>query len=189
MPTINGKACVVNGTPVDKIFSNGRQIYGRNYVLNSDFENAITNVNNVNSGRHSGFTDYSYKGSHSLKVSIEPGATSPASGVIINPKNAQPNSTYTATGWVYSDISRTLNINGYSAAWNSRGKLTVALAAKTWTKFEYHFTTEASVANAGVAVFTNGTTGIDIQPFYIDLVKIEQGNKATVWTPAPEDVM
>lgn len=30
MPTINGGACVVNGTPVDKVFSNGSQVYGRN---------------------------------------------------------------------------------------------------------------------------------------------------------------
>lgn len=36
MPTINGRACVVNGTPVDKVFSNGRQVYGRNYIQNSD---------------------------------------------------------------------------------------------------------------------------------------------------------
>ncbi|WP_032767818.1 hypothetical protein [Lacticaseibacillus paracasei] len=33
MPTINGRACVVNGTPVDKVFSNGRQVYGRNLAL------------------------------------------------------------------------------------------------------------------------------------------------------------
>lgn len=36
MPTINGRACVVNGTPVDKVFSDGRQVYGRNLLLNSD---------------------------------------------------------------------------------------------------------------------------------------------------------
>lgn len=37
MPTINGRACVVNGTPVDKVFSNGRQVYGRNYFSVSSF--------------------------------------------------------------------------------------------------------------------------------------------------------
>lgn len=35
MPTINGRACVVDGTPVDKVFSNGRQVYGRNLLRNS----------------------------------------------------------------------------------------------------------------------------------------------------------
>ncbi|MGQ2195716.1 hypothetical protein ACT5YV_01280 [Lactiplantibacillus plantarum] len=36
MPTINGKACVVNGKAVDKVFSDGKQVYGRNLLLNSD---------------------------------------------------------------------------------------------------------------------------------------------------------
>ena len=35
MPTINGKACVVNGTPVDKVFSDGKQVYGRNLALDT----------------------------------------------------------------------------------------------------------------------------------------------------------
>lgn len=35
MSTINGRACVANGTPVDKVFSNSRQVYGRNLLLDS----------------------------------------------------------------------------------------------------------------------------------------------------------
>lgn len=42
MATINGKACVVNGTPVDKVFSDGRQVYSRNMLLNSDQQ--FTNI-------------------------------------------------------------------------------------------------------------------------------------------------
>lgn len=164
------------------------QVGGRNLVLNSDFENATTNVNNINSGRRSVSTDYSYQGDQSVKVSIDSGIIEPDSGVIIRPKNAQPNETYTATGWLYSDVSRMLNIGGLSANWAFISRLPVDLAAKTWTKFKYHFTTEASVANVGVAILVNGTTSIDTQPFYIDLVKIEQGNKATDWSPAPEDM-
>lgn len=38
MPTINGKACVINGTPVDKVFSNGNQVYGRNLVIGTSNE-------------------------------------------------------------------------------------------------------------------------------------------------------
>ena len=38
MPTINGGVCVVNGKPVDKVFSNGKQVYGRNYVRNTSNE-------------------------------------------------------------------------------------------------------------------------------------------------------
>ena len=40
MTTINGRACIVNGTPVDKVFSNGRQVYGRNlYTDTKNFDN------------------------------------------------------------------------------------------------------------------------------------------------------
>lgn len=35
MSTINGKACIVNGTPVDKVFSDGKQVYGRNLLKNT----------------------------------------------------------------------------------------------------------------------------------------------------------
>ena len=33
MSTINGKVCVVDGVAVDKVFSNGKQVYGRNLAL------------------------------------------------------------------------------------------------------------------------------------------------------------
>lgn len=36
MTIINGRACVVNGAPVDKVFSNGKQVYGRNLIKNGD---------------------------------------------------------------------------------------------------------------------------------------------------------
>ena len=40
MATINGKACVVNGKPVDNIFSNGKLVYGRNlYIDTKNFDN------------------------------------------------------------------------------------------------------------------------------------------------------
>jgi len=38
MPTINGRACVVDGMPVDKVFSNGEQVYGRNLVTGTSNE-------------------------------------------------------------------------------------------------------------------------------------------------------
>ena len=38
MTTINGKACIVNGVPVDKVFSDGKQVYGRNLLLDTSNE-------------------------------------------------------------------------------------------------------------------------------------------------------
>lgn len=48
MTTINGKACVVNGTPVDKVFSNGKQIYGRNLLTGTGQPISITGTNTAN---------------------------------------------------------------------------------------------------------------------------------------------
>lgn len=38
MPTINSRACVVNGTPIDKVFSDGKLVYGRNIVIDTSNE-------------------------------------------------------------------------------------------------------------------------------------------------------
>lgn len=43
MATINGRACVANGTPVDKVFSDGRQVYGRNLLTGTS--NVLTTIN------------------------------------------------------------------------------------------------------------------------------------------------
>lgn len=48
MPTINGRACVVNGTPVEKVFSNGKQVYGRNLTLGTAKAFTMTGNNYVN---------------------------------------------------------------------------------------------------------------------------------------------
>lgn len=42
MATINGRACFVNGVPVDKVFSDGRQVYCRNLVTGTS--NELTTV-------------------------------------------------------------------------------------------------------------------------------------------------
>ena len=48
MPTINGRACVVNGTPVDKVFSDGKQVYGRNLWIRSKAVSGYLGNGNIN---------------------------------------------------------------------------------------------------------------------------------------------
>jgi len=38
MSTINGRVCVVDGVAVDKVFSNDKQVYGRNLLLDSKIQ-------------------------------------------------------------------------------------------------------------------------------------------------------
>lgn len=45
MSTINGNVCVVDGVAVDKVFSNGRQVYGRNLIVRTgEIVNSILSV-------------------------------------------------------------------------------------------------------------------------------------------------
>lgn len=44
MPTINGKALVKDGKPLDRVYSNGKIVYGRNYIL--DTANPKTQTSN-----------------------------------------------------------------------------------------------------------------------------------------------
>ncbi|SPE18703.1 phage head spike fiber domain-containing protein [Latilactobacillus sakei] len=49
MSTINGKVCVVDGVTVDKVFSDDKQVYGRNlYIDTKDFNNPGAWTNWVN---------------------------------------------------------------------------------------------------------------------------------------------
>ena len=56
MPTINGKVCVVDGVPVDKVFSNGKQVYGRNLIVRSDLKPGY--LTRVGSMAHWGNNDF-----------------------------------------------------------------------------------------------------------------------------------
>jgi len=44
MPTINGKALIRDGKPLDRVYSNGKIVYGRNYIL--DTTNPKTQTSN-----------------------------------------------------------------------------------------------------------------------------------------------
>ena len=47
MSTINGNVCVVNGVAVDKVFSDGKQVYGRNYYQQNRPAQVITLPNST----------------------------------------------------------------------------------------------------------------------------------------------
>lgn len=75
---------------------------------------------------------------------------------------------------------------GY-VGWTSNGS--VSLAANKWTDYSYTFTPDARAQLdweflVGLC-FTGQTSGVTC---HIAHAKLEKGNKATDWTPAPEDV-
>jgi len=163
MSTINGRACVVNGTPVDKVFNDGKQVYGRNM---------LTGTSNVQ--------DYTMSGSKWLK-----GSQSKNGGNISIP--CTPGASYT-----YSAIVKSATFGCFLELqfFDSDKKLisTVGNTAKTDTGLRY----TSGVAPAGTAfllihmVLNNPP---DSQTLVFNSEKLEIGTIVTPWTPAPEDVM
>ena len=194
MATINGKALVRDGKPLDRAYSNGVLVYGRNYILNSSGLNA-TSTNRPSM----------YSGGNGIAVS----------NAIAVYNSDSITLTYTGTGtqeWYYAlveayksyasgNLDKTkqytisVDIKGtvpYAAfRINNAFSPSVAINSSTWTRLTYTFTFPAVTGpnadnyyirlNATGSNFTTGQT-LSFRNF-----KLEIGNTATDWTPAPED--
>ena len=62
----------------------------------------------------------------------------------------------------------------------------VITGSSTKTKYSYTFNTGSNTA--ALRIYINLSPTAAKQNFYVKLPKLEKGNKATDWTPAPEDV-
>ena len=194
MSTINGKACVANGVAVDKVFSNGKQVYGRNlltgtsgpFVMGWGIPNTTWDETNQVSG-----------------ISLPVTAINARTEVL--PQNAgfpytyMPGVTYTQSIYISTDAPLTGTSISFSWYANNYGHNTAgtdnlvkvstnvyrAISTYTWPSSN----SPAVGRNADlynliqVFDFTKGT----FLQFYKP--KLELGTTATHWTPAPEDVM
>lgn len=175
---------------------NAIQIGGRNILLNSRFDK---NAEGWTSG--SNITDYvtkyNRKCAHFKHTALK--ATKDVYQSVLN--KLEPNTTYTMSGWVLTENivlgttnptymfyhSGTYDNNGTST-WFGYGSKAMPINTGTgsWTRLTWTFTTDDKVktaTNTGMSIHTRDLTG-DI--YFCDL-KLEKGNKATDWTPAPED--
>ena len=113
----------------------------------------------------------------------------------------EPNTQYIMSGWVFTEnvVKGTTNFmcmfyhdgqynNNGTTGWYGYGHKDIPINAGKWTHVEWTFTTDSentlNAISSNVYVYTRDMTG-DI--YFYDL-KLEKGNKATDWTPAPEDV-
>lgn len=167
---------------------NELEVGSSNLLIDSDFSSEVKNAEQVNQGKFNLTTEQHYRGSGSVKVTFE-NLTSKDSGVAFAPVNIKPSTDYVASGWLYSENARTIVVTGYSSGWASLGRQNIQLLAGTWTKFVYKMTTTSVIDHVRIAFFTNGITGVDAEPFYIDLLKFAEGNTVTDWSPAPEDMV
>jgi hypothetical protein len=171
MSTINGRACVVNGTPVDKVFSNGQQVYGRNlltgtgnhtvtgtgawtqgYLFNETTDDLLTLFKGLEGQTVTVSVDYEYSGfiagsgNGRIGWEIKITADSPS---WFGPVHYLTNDS--GSGRLYSTFVVPKNITGIEEGW-------------------------------GYIVLTDSGTGT------VSHFKLEKGSIATPWTPAPEDV-
>lgn len=190
MSTINGRACVANGTPVDKVFSDGRQVYGRNLLP----------------GTNQGLTNWTFGGGsggqhikYAFDVPNGQGMTVRTTvaytnwfwlGYKLNYKVLKQNTDYVLSFKAKStDINRNLNVhfaNG-SASISSANFGTVSLKAGVATKVVLRATTN-DVEFSNQYLYLNPFNmlgGIDIW----DLQLVEGTSALDDWSPAPEDVM
>lgn len=92
--------------------------------------------------------------------------------------------TYTISGYIKQSVATSSLKIGYEGGGNDK---TISLLANTWTYFSYTFTvttTDKAIHfyDYNTTYWTSGTTQA------IHSLKIEEGNIATSWTPAPEDI-
>ncbi len=162
MPTINGRACVVNGTPVDKVFSDGRQVYGRNMLTGTS--NQETNgIVDANSWHLSG----------SSHIPVTPGQKFVYHIFITNDNTV--------------DLASSIDLfSGPSWKLNYLGNV---IKAGTSGYSSVTFTIPSGVDNVianGVGLLASSDSATTV---YRKEEKLEFDTIVTPWTPAPEDVM
>ncbi|AIF54395.1 host range and adsorption protein [Lactobacillus phage Ld17] len=195
MSTINGKACVVNNMPVDKVYSNGVQVYGRNMLINT--ASSATSGRTVIPGTFNAIAG-AYSRTDSYEQVIAPSSWEFFYRFMIPNFNELysliPGETYTLSGRVSHTVGQLVFRAEYfrDGRYAKSGGTNVSdLGIPTsdgsvFTPFSYTFT---------VPVWASGTY-FSLQNFYytegslfrFKNMKLEKGNIATPWTPAPEDV-
>lgn len=162
MSTINGKVCVVDGVAVDKVFSGGKQVYGRNLVIGTS--NQVVQANSWNMQ----VADIKYDKSlgETLCASVMINNADHASNLFQGSASIRIQ-TFDQSGNVLATV------NGNDVSYNANGL--------SWCSVNITDNT----TSVKVVIFTNNMLN---NAFY-SCLKLEKGSVATDWTPAPEDVL
>lgn len=162
MPTINGRACVVNGTPVDKVFSDGRQVYGRNLIVKSDLKKGYIDRSN---GGMSTWTSGDFYSDNYIAT------------------NGETVFMLSSPDYVFKGgINHTLAM--YDSDKNFLGWQSITSATQTLSK------SNAAYIRFSINFVDEGGTGGNLSD-WLDKhrYKLEKGSVATPHSPAPEDVV
>lgn len=202
MATINGKALVKDGKPLDRVYSNGQLVYGRNLLSNSLFTEPIKTTpdsDNAFYGLQSNVMGSEYVPSTSNKdLTISTFYVSKLGlpiGMYTSSITIANNSETVATFQfvlVYgtADLNILPIVNGNSMHWDLTGnpRVTINIPPKSNARYTFTFSaTRTNFTGTGINQFIvfRETTPISVTRY--SKPKLEQGSTATTWTLAPED--
>lgn len=188
MPTVNGRACVVNGTPVDKVFSNGRQVYGRNlYTDTKSFNNlASWYIAGGDPSRLWKKTTDTYNGFAVMQTTQDWNGLSQF--IQVKKGDVLTYSVYAryTSGTGISGIYWALNLStegSYNTATVNQG-VSVVTITDSWQRVSSTVVaTSDGYLRPRLEQDARNTNTLQIAG-----IKVERGSVATPWTPAPEDV-
>lgn len=160
MAMINGKACVVDGKPVDKVFSNGVQVYGRNLLR----------------GSYDSSWGFSNNNATIEKVTMDSGEVALH---VVSANWGFWTNFYLPSG----DYTISVDVKGTGNVW-ALGLENISAASMTLTSNWQRVSRTGSLDGKQHAFVLYGAVDV-----YVRFMKVEQGTIDTPWTPAPEDIM
>ena len=168
MSTINEKVCVVNGNAVDKVFSNGKQVYGRNLIMGS--YDSSWSFNNNSGGTVQKVTMDSGEGAlHVIGINATSGFHASGFYALFTLPSGNNTISFDVKGMGRVDRLGWENISADGIAPTSN-----------WQRVSR----TASFNGNSHAFICYGTMDV-----YIRFLKVEKGSIATPYSPAPEDVL
>ena len=169
MATINSKALVKDGKAVDKVFSNGRQVYGRNLLKGTGTPISITGANRpiISSavyqfGNGKNVQNQGLSVGDTLTCEFDWSVTNPTSGSFMLQ--------LFGTNWLR--LSKMISITSENKSGHS--KLSFVVDA-------------GFLAGEATGVYSRADYLPTNSVLTISNVKFAKGSTATPWTPAPED--
>ena len=175
MTTINGRACVANGRPVDKVFSNGKQVYVRNLYLNSK---KIADSYGVNSGAT--VTVEPFDSTTNMWHIVKEQGNNTNAGIYLNryADDKLPDS----SDWSYSvDVKGTGKVYKFGIESGSKNPV-IGTVGREWSRIIQTGHFDNPEFKTLVMYFDTTNSPLDV---YIKLPKLETGTMPTPWTPAP----
>jgi hypothetical protein len=189
MSTINGRACVANGMPVDKVFSDGKQVYGRNLASGTDQEYTM-GYGIPNTVWQDG---YAYL---KLPSNIITGEILPQDPHSFH-YNLTPGQEYTQTVWLETDATvkdlSVASITWFTSAGHDAQSATLINLGENKYKLYSTYTWPGKSDN-NVRLFDtyklNSAFDLNTGTYLkFGKLKLEQGDISTPYSPAPEDVL